>query len=111
MPYQGGGCSTRDRILAEALNLFSTRGYRGTRVQDIEEAAGLSPGAGGFYRHFRSKREVLETALEHYAEQATYSETTPRPTTSRRLPVRAHAPLQVGSQHDGHTERLHPDPP
>ncbi len=64
----------RQRIVAEALRLFSERGYRGTRVSDIEEAAGLSPKAGGFYRHFASKRDVLEAALEHYADQAVQSE-------------------------------------
>lgn len=66
--------ATRDRIVAEALRLFSLRGYRGTRVSDIEQAAGLSPKAGGFYRHFRSKADVLEAALQHYAEQASRSE-------------------------------------
>lgn len=66
--------ATRQRILTEALRLFSQHGYRGTRVSDIEHAAGLSPKAGGFYRHFRSKREVLEAALEHYTDQATQSE-------------------------------------
>ena len=43
-------------------------------MRDIEEAAGLSPKAGGFYRHFRSKRDVLEAALEHYASQTLQSE-------------------------------------
>lgn len=66
--------ATKDRIVAEALRLFSLHGYRGTRVSDIEQAAGLSPKAGGFYRHFRSKAEVLEAALLHYAEQASRSE-------------------------------------
>lgn len=66
---------TRRRILDAALRLFSERGYRATRVRDIEEAAGLSPKAGGFYRHFASKREVLEAALQHYADQALQSET------------------------------------
>ena len=66
--------ATRQRLLAEALRLFSLHGYRGTRVSDIERAAGLSPKAGGFYRHFRSKRDVLEAALEHYTDQAIQSE-------------------------------------
>lgn len=60
--------------MAEALRLFSLHGYRGTRVSDIEQAAGLSPKAGGFYRHFRSKADVLEAALQHYAEEAGRSE-------------------------------------
>ena len=60
---------TRDRIVDAALRLFAQRGYRGTTVGDIEQAAGLTPRAGGLYRHFPSKRHVLEAALErHVAE-------------------------------------------
>jgi AcrR family transcriptional regulator len=35
----------------------------GTSVAEIERASGLKPGAGGFYAHFRSKREVLAAAV------------------------------------------------
>ena len=35
---------------------------------DIEEAAGLTPRAGGLYRHFKTKRGVLEAAIERYVE-------------------------------------------
>ncbi|MEV0403396.1 helix-turn-helix domain-containing protein [Actinoallomurus sp. NPDC050550] len=60
--------STRERIVAEALRLFAERGYAATSVAEIEAAAGLSPGAGGLYRHFRSKEEVLAAAVrEHIA--------------------------------------------
>jgi len=51
------------------MRLFAERGFRGTTVGDIEEAAGLAPRAGGFYKHFRSKREVLEAGIaRHVAE-------------------------------------------
>ena len=60
--------STRERIVAEALRLFADRGYAATSVAEIEAASGLSPGAGGLYRHFRSKEEVLAAAIrEHIA--------------------------------------------
>ncbi|TNY35597.1 TetR/AcrR family transcriptional regulator [Thermomonospora catenispora] len=60
--------STRERIVAESLRLFADRGYAATSVAEIEAAAGLSPGAGGLYRHFRSKEEVLAAAVrEHIA--------------------------------------------
>lgn len=59
---------TRERIVAESLRLFADRGYAATSVAEIEAAAGLSPGAGGLYRHFRSKEEVLAAAVrEHIA--------------------------------------------
>ncbi|HEY3688311.1 MAG TPA: helix-turn-helix domain-containing protein [Streptosporangiaceae bacterium] len=56
--------STRERIIVEALRLFAERGYSATAVAEIEAAAGLSPGAGGLYRHFRSKEEVLAATVE-----------------------------------------------
>lgn len=58
--------STRERIVAEALRLFAERGYAATSVAEIEAAAGLSPGAGGLYRHFRSKEEVLAAAVREH---------------------------------------------
>jgi AcrR family transcriptional regulator len=63
--------STRERIVAEALRLFAERGYAATSVAEIEAASGLSPGAGGLYRHFRSKEEVLAAAVrEHITRTA-----------------------------------------
>jgi len=59
--------STRERIIDEALRLFAERGYAATSVAEIEAAAGLSPGAGGLYRHFRSKYEVLSAAINEHA--------------------------------------------
>ena len=50
--------------MTEAMRLFAERGFRGTTVGDIEEAAGLAPRAGGLYKHFRSKEEVLEAGIE-----------------------------------------------
>jgi AcrR family transcriptional regulator len=58
--------STRERIVAEALRLFAERGYAATSVAEIEAASGLSPGAGGLYRHFRSKEEVLAAAVREH---------------------------------------------
>jgi AcrR family transcriptional regulator len=56
--------STRDRLISEAVRLFATQGYRGTSVAEIEAAAGLKPGNGSLYTHFRSKEEVLGAAME-----------------------------------------------
>ncbi|GAA3809057.1 TetR/AcrR family transcriptional regulator [Sphaerisporangium flaviroseum] len=59
--------STRERIIDESLRLFAERGYSATSVAEIEAAAGLSPGAGGLYRHFKSKYEVLAAAMNEHA--------------------------------------------
>jgi AcrR family transcriptional regulator len=56
--------STRDRIIEEAMRLFSEGGYTATSVAKIETAAGLTPGAGGLYHHFDSKEAVLAAGIE-----------------------------------------------
>lgn len=61
--------STRDRLLDAALHLFAERGFRGTSVGDIEAAAGLTARGGGFYKHFESKRQILEVALERHLSE------------------------------------------
>ncbi len=55
--------SRRDRLLAEGMRLFGEQGYAATSVAQIEEAAGLSPGSGSLYKHFRSKQELLEAGV------------------------------------------------
>ncbi|MBV9194507.1 MAG: TetR/AcrR family transcriptional regulator [Solirubrobacterales bacterium] len=58
--------ATRDRILDEAMRLFGEHGYRGTTITKIEAAAGLTPGAGGIYHHFKSKDAVLAAGIERH---------------------------------------------
>lgn len=60
--------TARDRLLAEALKLFAARGYAATSVADIQQAAGLAPGSGALYKHFSSKRALLEAAVAHRIE-------------------------------------------
>lgn len=62
--------STRARLVHEAMRLFSERGYAATSVGDIEEAAGLTRRGGAFYRHFTSKHDVLEAAIDGFAATA-----------------------------------------
>jgi AcrR family transcriptional regulator len=46
------------------MELFGRQGYHATTIAQIEAAAGLSAGAGGLYRHFASKRALLEEGLD-----------------------------------------------
>jgi AcrR family transcriptional regulator len=54
----------RTRILVAAVECFAAKGYAATRIADVERAAGLSVGAGGTYRHFESKRAMMEAVLD-----------------------------------------------
>jgi AcrR family transcriptional regulator len=53
--------STRDRLLAAAVEVFVEQGYEGARLQDIARAAGLTTGA--VYANFRGKDELLFEAI------------------------------------------------
>ena len=49
--------SARERLAAAAFALFDERGYEQTTVDDITERAGL--GRATFFRHYRSKEDVI----------------------------------------------------
>ena len=48
---------TREALATAAVRLFRERGYAGTTVEDIAEAAGSSPST--FFRYFGTKEDVL----------------------------------------------------
>lgn len=56
--------ATRDVLLTEGMRLFGQQGYTATSVAQIEAAAGLSPGSGALYKHFRSKEALLAAGLD-----------------------------------------------
>ncbi len=58
---------TKDRILYEALRLFSSKGIKETTVRDIAKAVGITEGA--IYRHFKSKDEIVKNLFIHYSEE------------------------------------------
>lgn len=58
--------TTRERLLEAGMALFAERGFRATRVGDIEAAAGLQPRRGALYNHFASKEALLEEGVREY---------------------------------------------
>lgn len=59
---------TRERLLEAAVELFGQKGYSATSVGEIEAAAGLAPRSGALYKHFPSKRALLEAVLDRRAD-------------------------------------------
>ncbi len=57
---------TRAKILDAAIDVIRTRGYAGTRVEDVCEAAGVTKGA--FFHHFKSKEELAVAAADRWSE-------------------------------------------
>lgn len=54
---------THQRIIEEAARLFRRDGVGATGLQPLMKTLGLTH--GGFYAHFKSKDELVETALRH----------------------------------------------
>jgi AcrR family transcriptional regulator len=52
----------KEKIIHESLKLFSLKGFLGTSIHDILEAADTSK--GGFYNHFSSKEDLFFNVLD-----------------------------------------------
>ncbi len=63
---------TKQRILDEALTLFSEKGYANVFVGDIAEAVGIK--APSLYKHYKSKKAIFDAIIDlmnqRFAEQA-----------------------------------------
>lgn len=55
---------TANRILNQAMRIFLEKGYHGTSIDDITQAAGLTKGA--LYWHFKSKEDLLNKLIRKY---------------------------------------------
>ena len=64
-----GQVGTRERLLDAAIRLFARQGYAETSIADIQRDCGLSAGSGALYKHFSSKRELLEAATRRFADR------------------------------------------
>lgn len=59
--------STKERILYEALNLFSMKGFDAVSVREIARAVGIKESS--LYNHFAGKQELFDTIIQHYTER------------------------------------------
>jgi AcrR family transcriptional regulator len=61
--------NTKERLVTEAMRLFGQQGYRATSVNQIEKAAGLVPGCGALYNHFKSKPALLAAVVDRQLDR------------------------------------------
>ena len=61
--------ATRERILMEALTLFSSYGFDPVSVRDIASAVGIKESS--LYNHFKNKQDIFDCLLAEYAERGT----------------------------------------
>lgn len=62
--------AAQQRVVDAAMDLFGRQGFRATTIAQIEQAAGLTPGAGGLYRHFPSKKALLDAGVDYQLQHA-----------------------------------------
>lgn len=58
---------TKERILDEALTLFSVRGYDGVSMSDIAGAVGIK--AASIYKHYSGKEDIFYRIVQRFEEK------------------------------------------
>ncbi len=59
---------TKEKILAQSLKLFASKGFKETTVRDIATAVGLQQGA--LYNHFKNKDAILTALIDQLMSSA-----------------------------------------
>ena len=59
--------TTKQKILNEALSLFSEKGYSAVYVGDIAEAVGIK--TPSLYKHYKSKQDIFNSCVEVFSER------------------------------------------
>lgn len=59
--------TTKQKILDEALSLFSIKGYSAVYVGDIAEAVGIK--TPSLYKHYKSKQDIFNSCVEVFSER------------------------------------------
>jgi AcrR family transcriptional regulator len=86
-PSQARSRLKRERIKAAALALFSAKGYEGTSIDEIAGKAKMA--VGGFYQHFRSKRQLLLVLMDELLEKLSEIDLRPKGASNLREGLRA----------------------
>lgn len=60
---------TRGEIIDSAMRLFAEQGYDKTSLREIADAVGVTKAA--LYYHFRTKEDIVESALRDYTGELT----------------------------------------
>lgn len=65
MPSGAKGLRTEAALLNAAREVFADKGYFNTKISDIAEVAGRSPGS--FYNYYENKEQLLEALLDQFS--------------------------------------------
>ena len=81
-PRQRRSLKNRERLKDAGLALFAEKGYEGASIGDIARRARLA--VGGFYQHFRSKRQLLLALMDDLLEKLSQLKLRPGPAPDPR---------------------------
>jgi AcrR family transcriptional regulator len=95
-PRQKRSLEKRERLKAAALSLFGEKGYEKTSINAIARRAKLA--VGGFYQHFRSKRQLLLALMDELLEKLSELSLEPAAVTDVRAVI--HDLLSRAFSHD-----------
>lgn len=59
--------TTKEKILYEALTLFSEKGYSAVYVGEIADAVGIK--APSLYKHYKNKQAIFDSCVEVFSER------------------------------------------
>jgi AcrR family transcriptional regulator len=75
-PRQKRSLEKRARLKAAALACFGEKGYEGTSIDQVARRANIA--VGGFYQHFRSKRQLLLALMDELLERLSRLDLAPK---------------------------------
>ncbi len=81
-PRQKRSLDKRSRLKESALAVFGEKGYEGASIEEIAQRANLA--TGGFYQHFRSKRQLLLSLMDELLDRLSQLDLSPNFTTDPR---------------------------
>lgn len=85
-PLQKRSLENRARLKDAALALFGEKGYERTSIEEIARRANLA--VGGFYLHYRSKRQLLLALMDELLEGLSRLKLQPKAAKSTREGLR-----------------------
>jgi AcrR family transcriptional regulator len=98
-PSQERSRRARESLLVAALARFAENGYEATTVDEITKHAGVA--VGGFYLHFRSKRQVLLVLMDRLLQELDTRPVMARQDDVTTLTERLRAGLQIDWSYAG----------
>ena len=98
-PSQERSRRARQSLLDAALALFAEHGYEATTVDEIARRAGVA--VGGFYLHFRSKRQALLVLMDRLLQELDARPAMDRDGDATTLIERLRAGFRIRSSYTG----------